>query len=104
MTSTRKQRIEEMLAEDPNDAFLRYGLAMEFVGEKNDEQAVQCLDELIARSPDYVPAYLQAGQALMRLGKSDEARQIWQRGIAIADGAYDRHAADEMRGFIASIE
>src|SRR5271156_3698584 len=32
---SRKQQIEEMLVEDPDDPFLRYGLAMEYASEGN---------------------------------------------------------------------
>lgn len=100
MTKSRKQQIEEMLSEDPNDAFLRYGLAMEHVSAGDHEGAVRCFRELLGRSPEYVPAYMQAGQALTHLGRNDEARTIWQQGVAAARKAGDQHAAEEMQGFI----
>ena len=83
---TRKQQLQEMLAEEPNDSFLRYGLAMEYVSEGNDEEAVQCFHDLTAVAPEYVPAYLQAGQALVRLGRTDQAR-------AMFSAASPRHAS-----------
>lgn len=100
MTKSRKQQIEEMLAEDPNDAFLRYGLAMEHLSGGDDEGAVRCFRELLALSPEYVPAYMQAGQALTRLGRNDEARALWQQGVTTARKTGDQHAAEEMQGFI----
>jgi Tfp pilus assembly protein PilF len=100
---TRKQQIEEMLAEEPNDAFLRYGLAMEHVGIGDDEGAVRCLRELIAVDPDYVAAYQQLGQALVRLGQNTEARAAFELGIATARRKGEVHAAEEMQGFIANL-
>jgi Tfp pilus assembly protein PilF len=97
---TRKQQIEEMLAEDPNDPFLRYGLAMEYVSAGDDEAAVRCLRELSAVDPNYVPAYQQAGQALVRLGRPDEAGDALRQGIAVARRKGDAHAADEMQGML----
>jgi Tfp pilus assembly protein PilF len=97
---TRKQQIEEMLAEDPDDPFLRYGLAMEYVGAGEDAAAARCLQDLIAVAPNYVPAYLQLGQALVRQSRTDEARQAWTRGVQIAHQAGDQHARDEMQGFL----
>ncbi len=44
----RRQQLQEMLAGEPNDSFLRYGLAMEFVSEGNDEEAVRCFQELFS--------------------------------------------------------
>jgi Tfp pilus assembly protein PilF len=100
---TRKQQIEAMLAEDPDDPFLRYGLAMEYVGEGDNESAVRCLRELLARTPDYVPAYLQAGQALTRLDREEEARATYRTGIAVAQKKGDVHAAGEMEQFLDNI-
>jgi tetratricopeptide (TPR) repeat protein len=97
MTSkSRKQQIEEMLAEDPNDSFLRYGLAMEYAGLKQYDEAARCLRELIGLDPGYVPAYFQAGKALAELNRLDEARAVLRSGIAVAMQKGDGHAAGEM--------
>jgi thioredoxin-like negative regulator of GroEL len=100
---SRKQQIEEMLAEDPNDPFLRYGLAMEHVSAGDDPGARRCFEELLQVAPDYVPAYLQLGQALIRLGEDGPARQVLQAGIVTARQKGDLHAAGEMEGFLDSI-
>ncbi len=97
---TRKQQIEEMLADDPNDPFLRYGLAMEYVGVGDDAAAVNCLQDLIAVAPDYVPAYQQLGQTLVRQGRTAEARLAMRQGVDAAQKAGNQHARDEMQGFL----
>jgi len=100
---TRKQQLEELLELDPDDSFVRYGLAMEHAGAGQDAEAVAFLDELLRRDPDYVPAYLQAGRALIRLGEDERARGVLRRGIAAAQKARDDHAAGEMAGFLESL-
>jgi tetratricopeptide (TPR) repeat protein len=102
-TKTRRQQLQEMLAEEPNDPFLRYGLAMEFVSEGNDPEAVRYLNELLTLAPEYVPGYLQAGQALRRLDRLEEARAVFSRGITKARELNDHHAADEMAAFLADL-
>ena len=97
---SRKQQIEEMLADDPNDAFLRYGLAMEYVSAGQDEEAVRCFQDLLRVTPDYVPAYMQAGRTLERLNRAEDARTLFQSGIAAARQQGDQHAAEEMAGFL----
>ncbi len=97
---SRRQRLEEMLTEDPNDPFLRYGLAMDYAGAGEDEAAAKCFAELIQASPDYVPAYLQAGQVLSRLGREEEARAVCQAGVAAAQKQGDGHAAGELQGLL----
>ncbi len=101
---SRKEQIEEMLAEDPNDPFLRYGLAMEHVSAGQDTEALRCFEELIRVAPDYVPAYMQAGRALVRLNREEEARTIYRTGIATARQMGDPHAADEMEGFLQQLD
>jgi tetratricopeptide (TPR) repeat protein len=100
---SRKEQIEAMLAEDPNDPFLRYGLAMEHASAGDLEAAVRCFRELIERTPNYAPAYLQAGQALTRLDREAEARAMYRAGIAAARQNGDPaslHAAGEMEQFL----
>jgi Tfp pilus assembly protein PilF len=101
---SRKEQLQEMLAEEPRDEFLRYGLAMEFVSEGNDEEAARCFQAMMQEGLHYVPAYLQAGQALNRLGRIDEARTIFQQGIALAQRKGEAHAAGEMQGFLEALE
>jgi Flp pilus assembly protein TadD len=101
---SRKEQLEAMLAEEPNDPLLRYMLAMEHVSAGATEQAVAVFRELLDRSPDYVPAYMQLGQALVRLGRPDEARSNWQRGVEKARQQRDDHAAGEMQGMIDMLE
>jgi Tfp pilus assembly protein PilF len=105
MTSkSRKQQIRELLAEDPTDAFLRYGLAMEHASAGEHAEALRCFEELIRDTPDYVPAYVQSGQLLARLGQDDEAREVFRAGIAMARQQGDLHAAGEMEGFLEGLE
>jgi len=99
-------QIEAMLADDPNDAFLRYGLAMEHASAGDDAECVTVLRDLIARTTaaPYVPAFLQCGQALVRLDRTAEACEVLRAGIGAAARAGDTHAQGEMQGLLSSIE
>jgi Tfp pilus assembly protein PilF len=101
---TRMEQIQEMLADDPNDALLRYMLAMEYVSQGDDQTAVRCFRDLFTMAPDYVPAYMQAGQVLVRLNHPEEARPVFERGIAAAQRVHDQHAQEEMRALLAELE
>jgi predicted Zn-dependent protease len=101
---SRKEQLEEMLRADPNDSFLRYGLAMEYAGAGQDGEAAAQLLELLRLDPEYVPGYLQAGRVLIRLGRDDQARAVLQSGIGVATRKGDSHAAGELTGFLQGIE
>jgi thioredoxin-like negative regulator of GroEL len=100
---TRKQQLEEMLAEDPGDAFLRYGLAMEYLGEGDARRGAELLQALLRDDPGYVPAYYQAGKALIELGEEGSAQALLGEGITRARSQGNAHAADEMEMLLDSI-
>lgn len=103
----RMEQIEAMLVDEPDDAFLRYGLAMEHASAGDDGQCVLVLRELIQRDGAYIPAYLQAGQALTRLDRITEACDVLRSGITAAERvgtAEAVHARGEMAGLLSSIE
>jgi hypothetical protein len=105
----RMGQIEAMLADDPDDHELRYFLALEHASIGDDAACVALLREVIARSgaKPYVPAFLQAGQALVRLDRIDEACAVLRQGIdaAAKAGTPDAlHAHGEMQGLLATIE
>ena len=100
------EQIEAMLADDPDDAFLRYGLAMEHASSGDDAACVEVLRDLIARTAaatPYVPAYLQAGQALVRLDRITEACDVLRQGVDVARRVGDTHAQGEMQGLLESV-
>jgi tetratricopeptide (TPR) repeat protein len=101
---SRRERIEEMLAEDPQDAFLRYSLAMELASAGQLAEAARGFEELLRLQPDYVPGYMQAGKVLQQLDRLDEARAVWQQGVMVARRQQDRHAADEMQAFLDGLD
>lgn len=101
---TRRQQIEEMLAEEPNDPELRYMLGMEYVSAGDDEAAARVFEDLIAVVPKYPPGYHQLGRTLVRLNRIDAARGVLQRGIPVAAQLGDAHTAGEMQGLLESLE
>jgi thioredoxin-like negative regulator of GroEL len=99
----RIDQLKAMLAETPADAELRYFLAMAYVSAGDHASALDCFTHLADQSPGYVPAYVQRGQLLARLGRDDEARSVFRAGIAAAQKAGDAHAAGEMESFLDSL-
>ena len=94
-----------MLKNDPDDdGFLRYALAMEYLSEGNETQALEWFHTLLKAKPDYVPGYLQLGQLLNRVGDDEDARAVFRQGIAVAQQKGDQHAAGEMANFLAALE
>ncbi len=99
----RREKIEAILREEPDDDFLRYSLALEYEKENNHERSLQLLAELTAGATPYVPAFFMSGQQLAKLGRVFEARRFLRDGIEHARQQGDQHAAGEMSEFLASL-
>ena len=87
-----------MVTEQPAVSFLRYGLAMEYRNAGELESALAEFRALLAVDPDYSAAYFHGGQTLERLGKLDEARELYTTGIDVTTRKGDLHTRDEIRG------
>jgi predicted Zn-dependent protease len=102
--SPRRLKLEESLAEDPGDTFLRYGLALQCLREGDLEEGRSRLRALIADHPaDQVAAYQQLGQSYLETGDAIEGAATLREGIARARQRGDWHAAGEMEGLLAQL-
>jgi len=101
--TTRREKIEAMLADEPGATFLRYSLAMELDKEGANDSSLEKLAELTRDQPPYVPAFFMASQQLVRLNRVSEARTYLCNGIEAARQQNDTHAAGEMSEFLSSL-
>lgn len=94
---TRRTMLEEFLVANPNDAFARYGLALECVNAGDSAVALDHFRQLLATHPDYVPGYFHFGQLLAKINQRDAARKTFADGVAVASKAGDAHARSELQ-------
>ena len=71
-----------MAEQQPSSVFVRYGLAMEYVKAGELANAIPEFEAVLAVDPGYSAAYYHGGQTLEKMGKLDEARDYYKRGIA----------------------
>jgi predicted Zn-dependent protease len=96
---SRREKLQQLLQDDPHDPFLHYALANEMLKDGETDPGIESLLSMIGKFPDYVAAYFRAAQALAESGTVDEARNIINTGIEVAGRVGDDHAAGEMREF-----
>jgi len=95
--------LSEILTGNPNDAFARYGLAMEYSNGGNVEQAMQEFAKLLSVHPDYTAGYFMAAQTLAKADRLEEARKMLGDGILSAKRTGNAHAQAEMEGMLADL-
>ena len=100
----RVAAFRSFIEKSPSDPFPRYGLAMELKNQGKLDDAASAFAELIASFPDYVPAYLMAGNVLATQGKRGEATDVYKRGISAATARGDQHAVKELESALAELD
>jgi len=96
--------LSEILSQNPNDAFARYGLAMEYSKAGEVERALSEFNRLLSAHPDYTAGYFMAGQTLVQAGRTEEAKKMLAEGIASAQRTGNEHARAEMEALQTELE
>ena len=99
----RVAMLNEILTQNPNDAFARYGLALEYSNQGNTETALAEFKKLLSAHPDYTAGYFMAAQTLAKADRNDEARNMLADGIASAKRTGNAHAQSEMEAMLAEL-
>ncbi len=96
--------LKEILAQQPGDAFARYGLAMAFAAEGDFTAGLAEFDRLLAEHPDYTAGYFMAAQTLVKAGQAAPAKIRLTEGIASARRTGNQHALSEMQQLLEELE
>ena len=100
----RVTALQNILKEQPGDAFARYALGLEYSGAGETEAALSEFEKLLAAHPDYTNGYFMSAQVLDRAGRIAEARAMLQKGIESARRANNRHAQSEMEAMLEELQ
>ena len=101
---SRVAALKEVLAANPDDAFARYALGLEYSGAGETDPALAEFQRLLASHPDYTNGYFMAAQTLARADRNEEARAMLQQGIESARRTRNQHALAEMEGMLDELE
>ena len=100
---TREESLKTILSQDPNNAFARYGLAMEYANSGQTDPALQEFGVLLSAHPDYAAGYFMAAQTLAKADRVDQAKEMLRNGIQAAARKGDSHAQSEMQAMLEEI-
>jgi len=81
----RLETLLGMVAARPDDARARFGLAIEYERNENWEGAIAQLTEYLRLADDEGNAFGRLARALSKVGRAEEARDAYHRGIATAE-------------------
>jgi predicted Zn-dependent protease len=96
----RLAMLNEILSQSPDDAFARYGLAMEYSKAGEVERALEEFGKLLSTHPEYTAGYFMAAQTLVSANRVDEAKRMLVDGISSAWRTGNSHAQSEMTAML----
>ncbi|WP_295124053.1 tetratricopeptide repeat protein [uncultured Chitinophaga sp.] len=94
---SRIEQLTGLLQQEPGDSFLKHALALEYIKIGDDVAARREFEELLQNDPAYTGSYYHLGKLLERNGAPDEAMATYEKGMAIAKAAGERHAYNELQ-------
>lgn len=81
MTPSRIEALETMLQSRPGDPRLLFGLALEHLNAGNRDEGVRKLRAYLEIADDEGNGWGRLGAVLRDLGRDDEAREAYRRGV-----------------------
>ena len=98
----REQMFRQVLEIDPDDTIANNGLGEIYLERGDFDQSIIYYERVIATDEQYSVAYLGLGKALKKSGQNERAKEVLERGIAIASKRGDLMPANAMQALLIS--
>ena len=92
--------LEKMLLSGRDDAMLRFGLGSAYFREAQFAEAIPHLRACIDHDPTYTAAYKLLGKSLLKTGRREQARAVFETGLPVAARHGDKQTEREISAFL----
>ena len=103
MAQSKIETFTAMLADQPENAMIWYGLASEQFKLENWAEAAKSLRQVVNLNPDYTAAYQMLGTVLAKVDDVAGAQQAWRDGIKAAERTGAWKAGQHMQALLAGV-
>lgn len=93
----RITKLKEFLLTRPDDSFLLHALALEYVKNKQDDEAEKLFRKVITIGKEALGTFYHLGKLLERKGNREGAVSIYKEGMEACKKAGDQHAYRELQ-------
>jgi predicted Zn-dependent protease len=97
MNPGRLEKLIEFLKNEPEDPFLKYALATEYLRLNDPDTALKYYEDLVKNHKEYVGTYYHLGKLYEALNRKEEAIKTYQEGMQVARAVRDNHALSELQ-------
>lgn len=102
--NSRIQQLLEFIAEDPNDVFTHYALALEYWNLNQLEEALTSMLKAKELDNEYLAIYYQLGKIFEAIKDYAKAREIFEEGMRIAKYQQNSKTYSELEFALEDIE
>jgi tetratricopeptide (TPR) repeat protein len=96
MNNYRIKMLKKYMEENPGDPFNIYALALEYLG-LDVKISKSYFDELLTDHPEYLPTYYHAANLYLEMGNVEEAKNMYEKGILLAEKQGDLNPLKELK-------
>jgi tetratricopeptide (TPR) repeat protein len=97
MQVSRLEKLLEFIKSEPDDPFLKYALATEYLRLNHTDKALEYYEELVNKHPDYIGTYYHLGKLYEALDRKEDAVNTYQTGMKVTREQRDNHAFSELQ-------
>ena len=91
-------QLQNFLTKSPNDPFLQYATALEYLKLLDYDSALAIFTSLVANYPNYVGTYYHLGKLHEKMEQFEQALHTYKQGMEVATRLADRHSHNELQG------
>ena len=84
MSNSKIETLKALVEKNPNNPLGRYGLANEYLKLEMYEEAIKEIKAYLKLKDDEGAVYRILGEALLKLGRKEEAKEAYKNGIEAA--------------------
>lgn len=103
MTDDRIAQLHRLLEAEPDDPFCLYSLGMEHAQRGEHDEALGWFDRVLAVDPAHHYAYYHRARTLEEAGRTDDALETAQTGLASARRDGDAKASSELEALVVEL-
>ena len=89
--------LTEFIQSNPHDLFSKHALALEWIKQGDDENALKVFHEILSIDFLYVGSYYHMAKLQERMQDLQAAKETYKLGIKAAESIRDQHALRELK-------
>lgn len=102
--TNRIAEIIKMLEESPEDTFLHYALALEYIVLGEIKRGMELLENIRTSTPDYLAVYMKLGKMYHAIQDIPKAIEVIEEGLIVARKKQDFKTLNELEQVLEEIK